>query len=143
MLTQRFVYRARGRPQLQCRPLRPRVASRDLVRWCQCRRQWFGIADVRDRCKPSGRRGIAEQQGTERRTERTHGRWSALDGRRLYAHARTASFLYQAVLRAELTRRVGLEWAPVTRGIAEAIGVPWKVARAFSCRRADIEAALH
>jgi hypothetical protein len=31
----------------------------------------------------------------------------------------------------------------VTRGIAEAIGVPWKVARAFSCRRADIEAALH
>jgi conjugative relaxase-like TrwC/TraI family protein len=29
------------------------------------------------------------------------GRWSALDGRRLYAHARTASFVYQAVLRAE------------------------------------------
>ncbi len=32
------------------------------------------------------------------------GRWSALDGRRLYAHARTASFVYQAVLRSELTR---------------------------------------
>jgi conjugative relaxase-like TrwC/TraI family protein len=36
------------------------------------------------------------------------GRWSALDGRRLYAHARTASFVYQAVLRAELTRAVGV-----------------------------------
>jgi hypothetical protein len=30
----------------------------------------------------------------------TDGRWSALDGRRIYAHARTASFVYQAVLRA-------------------------------------------
>ena len=35
------------------------------------------------------------------------GRWSALDGRRLYAHARTASFLYHAVLRGELTRSLG------------------------------------
>ena len=32
------------------------------------------------------------------------GRWSALDGRRLYAQARAASFVYQAVLRGELTR---------------------------------------
>ncbi len=32
------------------------------------------------------------------------GRWSALDGRQLYAHARAASFVYQAVLRSELTR---------------------------------------
>ena len=33
------------------------------------------------------------------------GRWSALDGRRLYAHARAASFLYQAVLRARAHAR--------------------------------------
>ena len=32
------------------------------------------------------------------------GRWSALDGRRLYAHAKTAGYLYEARLRAELTR---------------------------------------
>jgi conjugative relaxase-like TrwC/TraI family protein len=49
------------------------------------------------------------------------GRWSALDGRRLYEHARAASFAYQAVLRAELTREIGVEWAPVRRGIAEVI----------------------
>src|SRR3954453_8184121 len=70
------------------------------------------------------------------------GRWSALDGRRLYAHARTASFIYQAVLRAELTRAVGVEWTPVRGGIGEVIGVPHGGRKAFSRRRADIEAAL-
>ncbi|MBE2316565.1 relaxase domain-containing protein [Solirubrobacter sp. CPCC 204708] len=70
------------------------------------------------------------------------GRWSALDGRRLYAEARTASFLYQAVLRGELTRRLGVEWTPVRRGIAEVLGVPRAVQKAFSRRRAEIEAAL-
>jgi conjugative relaxase-like TrwC/TraI family protein len=43
------------------------------------------------------------------------GRWSALDGRRLYAEARAASFIYQAVLRGELTRTVGVEWSSVRR----------------------------
>ena len=52
------------------------------------------------------------------------GRWSALDGRRLYAEARAASFIYQAVLRGELTRTLGVEWTPVRRGIAEVVGVP-------------------
>ena len=70
------------------------------------------------------------------------GRWSALDGRRLYAHARAASFVYQAVLRSELTRALGLEWLPVRKGIAELVGVPKPVLRAFSRRRAEIEAAL-
>jgi conjugative relaxase-like TrwC/TraI family protein len=70
------------------------------------------------------------------------GRWSALDGRRLYAHARAASFIYQAVLRSELTRTLGLEWLPVRKGIAELVGVPKPVLRAFSRRRAEIEAAL-
>ena len=70
------------------------------------------------------------------------GRWSALDGRRLYAHARAASFVYQAVLRSELTRSLGLEWLRVHKGIAELAGVPKPVLRAFSRRRAEIEAAL-
>ena len=70
------------------------------------------------------------------------GRWSALDGRRLYAHARTASFLYHAVLRGELTRSLGLAWTPVRDGIADVDGVPREVMREFSQRRADIEAAL-
>jgi conjugative relaxase-like TrwC/TraI family protein len=60
------------------------------------------------------------------------GRWLALDGRRIYAHARAASFVYQAVLRGELTRRLGVEWAPVRKGIAEVVGVPRPVLREFS-----------
>jgi conjugative relaxase-like TrwC/TraI family protein len=70
------------------------------------------------------------------------GRWLALDRRRIYAHARAASFVYQAVLRSELTRRLGVEWSPVRKGIAEIVGVPRPVLREFSRRRADIEAAL-
>jgi conjugative relaxase-like TrwC/TraI family protein len=70
------------------------------------------------------------------------GRWSALDGRRLYAQARAASFLYQAVLRSELSRQLGVEWLTVRDGIAEIAGVPKRVLRAFSRRRTEIEAAL-
>ena len=70
------------------------------------------------------------------------GRWSALDGRRLYAHARAASFVYQAVLRAEMTRTLGLEWLPVRNGIADLVGVPKPALRAFSQRRAEIQAAM-
>jgi conjugative relaxase-like TrwC/TraI family protein len=70
------------------------------------------------------------------------GRWSALDGRRLYAHAKTASFVYQAVLRSELTRTLGVEWTPVRKGIAEVIGVRRSVLIGFSRRRAEILAAM-
>jgi conjugative relaxase-like TrwC/TraI family protein len=70
------------------------------------------------------------------------GRWSALDGRLVYAHARTAGFLYQAALRAELTRMLGVEWTPVSKGSAEIHGVLDRVIRAFSRRRAEIEAAM-
>src|ERR671914_369579 len=62
------------------------------------------------------------------------GRWSALDGRRVYAEARTASFVYQAVLRGELTRALGVEWTPVRDGIAEVVGVAVAVRKAFSRR---------
>ncbi len=70
------------------------------------------------------------------------GRWSALDGRRIYAHAKTAGYLYEARLRAELTRELGVEWTPVRNGIADIAGVPPAVLRAFSRRRAEIEAEL-
>jgi conjugative relaxase-like TrwC/TraI family protein len=70
------------------------------------------------------------------------GRWSALDGRRIYAHAKTAGYLYQARLRAELSRELGVEWTPVRNGIADIDGVPATVLRAFSRRRAEIDAEL-
>ena len=69
-------------------------------------------------------------------------RWTALDARRLYVHARTGGFLYQAKLRLELTRRLGVEWTPVRNGVAEVDGVPPAIRRAFSRRRAEIETEL-
>jgi conjugative relaxase-like TrwC/TraI family protein len=70
------------------------------------------------------------------------GRWTALDGRRIYRHAKTAGYLYEARLRAELTRRLGLEWDDVHKGIADVAGMPKPLLRAFSQRRAEIEAEL-
>jgi conjugative relaxase-like TrwC/TraI family protein len=67
------------------------------------------------------------------------GRWTALDARRLYAHAKTGGYLYQAELRTELTRRLAVEWTPVRNGLADISGVPAPVLRAFSRRRVEIE----
>jgi conjugative relaxase-like TrwC/TraI family protein len=70
------------------------------------------------------------------------GRWTALDGRALYAQAKTAGYLYQAVLRGELTRRLGVAWQPVRRGAADIAGVPRSVIETFSQRRAQIRRLL-
>lgn len=70
------------------------------------------------------------------------GDWSAPDSRSLYRHSRTAGFVYQAALRDELTRSLGVEWSPVSRGMAEPAGVPGQVLKHFSRRRGEIEAAL-
>ena len=68
-------------------------------------------------------------------------RWSALDSRKLYAHAMTADRLYHAVLRAELTRRLDVRWRPVDRrsGAAEIDGLHMNrnLLQAFSKHRAQ------
>lgn len=70
------------------------------------------------------------------------GRWSTLDARFLFAHARTAGFLYQAALRDELTRRLGVAWGPVKRGMADVDGFDRGVLAEFSGRRRTIVATL-
>lgn len=42
-------------------------------------------------------------------------RWRTIDGKALYHHARTAGFLYQAVLRHRLTTELGVAWALSTK----------------------------
>ena len=69
------------------------------------------------------------------------GRWTALDGRQLYAQAKTAGTLYQAVLRHEL-RPLGLSWEVRDNGLGELTDIPTRVLRAFSRRRVEIEAAM-
>ncbi|HEX6476754.1 MAG TPA: MobF family relaxase, partial [Acidimicrobiales bacterium] len=70
------------------------------------------------------------------------GRWSAFDARGLYAHGRTAGVLYQAHLRHELRRRLGLEWGELRGGMADIKGIERSVVLSFSRRRAEIEARL-
>ncbi len=70
------------------------------------------------------------------------GRWSALDGRGLYAHRAAADALYHAHLRQQLTTRLGVGWEPPRRGRADIAGVDLAVRAAFSRRAAAIAAEL-
>ncbi len=72
----------------------------------------------------------------------TDGVWRTLDGRWLYLHAKTAGYLYEAHLRQELTRRLGVEWEPVKNGIADVAGIERSVLEHFSDRRRQIEEHL-
>lgn len=69
------------------------------------------------------------------------GRWLALDGRELYEVQKAAGMLYKAALRVELTERLGVSWSdPDIDGGTEILGVPERLVRLFSKRRAQVEA---
>jgi conjugative relaxase-like TrwC/TraI family protein len=52
------------------------------------------------------------------------GGWRTIDGREIYAHKKSAGTVYQAALRNELTRRLGVAWTPVSKdGQAEIAGI--------------------
>ncbi|HEX6299386.1 MAG TPA: MobF family relaxase [Acidimicrobiia bacterium] len=70
------------------------------------------------------------------------GRWLALDARPMICDQRTLSALYHAANRAELTRRLGVEWETPESGIAEIAGIPEEVRAEFSQRTIDIEWCL-
>ena len=65
------------------------------------------------------------------------GRWSALDGRGLFAHARSAGALYDAHLRWALTAELGVDWMPRGAG-HEVAGIDPLVLGGFSERAAEI-----
>jgi len=67
------------------------------------------------------------------------GRVRTLDGRSLYAHARTASHLAGAELRHRLAMELGLAWQPVHRGLADVEGVPREAIVEMSQRSRDID----
>lgn len=69
-------------------------------------------------------------------------RWTALDARPLYHWAKTVGYLYEAELRHQLTRTVGVDWRRVRRGIADVATVPMQVVDEFSTRRREIEAHM-
>src|SRR5947209_1211165 len=70
------------------------------------------------------------------------GKWGAVNTREAFRHARTGGFVYQAVLRGELTDRLGVRWGPVRKGQADIDGIPKGLLSLFSKRRAAINAQL-
>ena len=71
-------------------------------------------------------------------TKGPDGRWTRLYHPAIYAHATTASYIYEANLRHELTQRLGVQWQPLRKGIAEIEGFYDSHLREFSKRRAQI-----
>ncbi len=71
------------------------------------------------------------------------GVWRSLDLAPVYSHGKTIGMLYQAVLRAELTRTLGVEWEPVSEnGQADLAAINVEHREAFSKRRAEIVAEM-
>ena len=72
-------------------------------------------------------------------THTADGEWRALDGEAILRTYRLAAgYLYEAQLRHELTRRLGLEWTDPVKGMAELVDVPEAAIRAFSTRRQSL-----
>jgi hypothetical protein len=67
------------------------------------------------------------------------GEWRALDGEAILKTYRLAAgYLYQAHLRAELSRSLGVEWETPRKGLADLKGVPADAIGEFSTRRAQV-----
>ena len=67
------------------------------------------------------------------------GKWRTLDGEPILKSYRLAAgYLYQAQLRAELIRTLGVEWEEPRKGMAELAHVPRPVIREFSTRRQQV-----
>ena len=77
---------------------------------------------------------------------RSDGRWLSLaapKGRSaIYQHAKAAGYVFQAQLRAELVRELGLQWGPTRNGYADIAGIDRPVIEHFSRRRAEILEAM-
>jgi conjugative relaxase-like TrwC/TraI family protein len=75
-------------------------------------------------------------------TQGPDGKWTRLYHPAIYDHAKTAGYIYEAHLRHELTRRLGVEWQSVRNGIAEIKGFADEWLKTFSTRRAEILEAV-
>jgi len=67
------------------------------------------------------------------------GVWRSIDGRLLYRQQLAAGYLHEAVLRRELTERLGVRWQPVRNGMADIEGFTRHQIEAFSQRREQLE----
>ncbi|MCK9250797.1 MAG: relaxase domain-containing protein [Solirubrobacteraceae bacterium] len=73
---------------------------------------------------------------------RADGSYSSLNNRQLYRLAKTAGSVYQAVLRGELGRDLGLEFDVPVNGLADVKGFDRELIERYSTRRAELVEAL-
>ena len=71
------------------------------------------------------------------------GKWSSVDSRAVHRHVLTASYVYHAVLRGELTARLGVAWTTPEKGITEVAGIPATYAGRFVRRPAALRRRRH
>ncbi len=119
---------------------------------CQVRRGHYGLdvqdasgfvaAAFRHRTSRAGDPALHTHVLLSNMAEGPDRRWTALDTRALYAHGRTAGFIYQAVLRHELASTLGVLFEEMERGYADVAGVPTELRDAFSVRRGQILKAM-
>jgi conjugative relaxase-like TrwC/TraI family protein len=72
------------------------------------------------------------------RVRAADGRWTAPDMRAVYAAAKTAGTIAEAVMRKELARSLGVRWREVKNGTADIDGVPKTALDHFSQRHVEI-----
>jgi conjugative relaxase-like TrwC/TraI family protein len=69
------------------------------------------------------------------------GEFRTIDGHEIYAHKKSAGTVYQAALRNEISRSLGVSWTEVSRdGQAEIAGVPTDLIRVWSKRGGQVTA---
>ena len=73
------------------------------------------------------------------RSKGIDGVWRTIVGRLLYRHQLAAGYLHEAVLRHELTERLGVRWQPVRNGMADIEGFTRHHIESFSRRREQLE----
>ncbi|MGH9081466.1 MAG: MobF family relaxase, partial [Acidimicrobiales bacterium] len=75
--------------------------------------------------------------------EGVDGRWSALDSRRVFAHAQAAQAVYHARLRLEIGDRLGGTFEVAPSGLGDVVGVDRSLRRLFSQRAAAMDEYRH
>jgi hypothetical protein len=73
------------------------------------------------------------------RVKGVDGIWRTVDGRLLFRYQLAAGYLHEAVLRRELTERLGVRWQPVRNGMADIAGFTRPQIDAFSTRHHELE----
>ena len=101
----------------------------------------FLRAEFTHRCSREGDPQLHSHTVLVNVLEAPDGRRAALDGGLLFQHAKAADGIYQAALRAELSRRLGVGWERHDEHW-EIAGIPPGLCREWSKRRSQITAAL-